>query len=617
MAAALLVLIVLVAYRPSLRSEFVNLDDYQYVVDNEIVRQPSLAGVVRAFSEVMDPSTVEGYYQPLTMVSLMIDARLSGTTKQSVDPYLFHLTNVLLHAATTVLVFLWVRTFFGGLAIPFLVALFFALHPAQVESVSWISQRKTVLATFLAVASLIAYAESVRFGSRWWLVLSTAFYLLATLAKPTVLLLPLVLPLLDLWPLGRLPRSALWSKLPFLAIMLPMAYIAVSSQSGSEAGLGVPNFSAGVPVIRWVELLSYNTMLYVGNLLWPMNLSPYRAIPRDLSMSNPTIALSVAGTAALVAIWIVSWRKSKPLFVGLTAFGLTLAPALGAIRVMGACVADRFLYFPYFFLLLPLALLLHLFEDRFKTHRTLPLALFALFLVPMWILTRAQQNVWRDSKSLWTHVFAADPDREQAHSNLALIGLEEQDFDAAFEHAKRAHELDPGNAADLHLLGRAYVRRGLANKAIPLLMEAVNRGLGPNQPSGLVALAEARAAVGDESGASSAVKQAIALGYPAARAYSEIGEVVRRFAMKYAVAERWYRRAVNADPNESLYRRQLAGALEYLGRYKDALKEGEEALRLLSNDGQSIPESVQRAVDRIRKRAAQPSTRPAKDDASP
>ncbi len=617
LAAALLVLLVLIAYRPTLRSDFVALDDYQYVVDNEMVRQPSLGGVYRVFSEILHPSTVKGYYQPLTMISLMIDSCLAGTTSRSIDPYVYHLTNVLFHAATTVLVFLWVRRFIGGLAIPFLMAMLFSLHPIQVESVAWISQRKTVLATFFAVAAIIAYVDSVQHHSRRWLIASVVLYALATLAKPTVLLLPLVLPLLDVWPLNRRPWSALAGKAPYAIVMLPMAYVAWSSQAESEAGLGFPNLSAAGPATRWIGLLSYNFVLYIGNLVWPMYLSPYRAIPNDLSFSNSVIAFSVLGTIAFLFAWIASWRFARPLFIGLAAFGITLAPALGVIRVMRACVADRFLYFPLFFLLLPIAFFLLRMEQRFAKRKAALFLLLMLFVVPLWILTTAQETVWRDSKSLWTQVVESDPQCEQAQSDLAAIALEEQDLDAALDRATKAHELDPESAINNRLLGQAYVRLGQANRGIPLIEMALEKGLGRHQDYGFIALGEARLCVGDENGALSAVQKAAALGYPIAKAYSIIGDAARRFAAKYALAERWYRKAVDADPQETLYRWQLAGALEYLGRYDDALQECEGALRLLSNEGVPVPDSVQRAVERIRKLAAQPSTQPAKKGSPP
>jgi protein O-mannosyl-transferase len=625
LAAGLLVLIVVLAYRPSLNAEFVRLDDFQYVVDNELVRQPSLAGVTRVFAEVLHPSTVDGYYQPLTMVSLMLDALLSGTTMQSVQPYVFHLTNVLLHAATSVLVMIWIRMFLGGLFLPFLVALYFALHPAHVESVAWISQRKTVLATLLAVSALVAYAEFIRSRGGWWMTASVFLYFLATLAKPTTVLLPLVLPFIDLWPLGRRPLAALREKWPFVPVMLVMGYIAWASQAGAGAGVGVPNLSAANAVGRWIGLLSYNAVLYAGNLLWPLDLSPYRAVPDDLSLSNPVILLSVVGTAAMLIVWVASRRFSPPLFAGLAAFGLMLAPTLGALRFMGSCVADRFLYLPMFFLLLPLAYGLSLAGRRFSRPATL-LALLLLLALPLWVLMRAQQGVWQNSKTLWTHVALADPKLDKAHANLAVIALEEGDFVTALDRAEKAHSLDPENSANLHVLGRALVRRGQAAKAVPLIERALAKGLGPNQASGFVALGEAKLCIGDESGALTAAQDAAALGYAVDKAFANLGDAAYQFAgpttagLRYGgssngnadMAERCFRRAVDAAPYDPYHRWKLAAALEAMGRYKESLQECEEALRLSREQGREVPDSVHRAVERLRRRAAsQPSSQAA------
>ena len=606
-AAALLVLIVVLAYRPSFNAEFVHLDDFQYVVDNELVRQPSLAGVRRVFTEVFHPSTVDGYYQPLTMVSLMVDSMLSGTTARSVHPFVFHLTNVMLHAATSVLVFLWIRTFLGGLFLPFLVALYFALHPANVESVAWVSQRKTVLATFLAVAALLAYVEFVRYRGRAWLAASVFLYFLATLAKPTTVLLPLVLPLIDLWPLGRRPLAALREKWPFVPVLIVMGYIAWASQAAAGAGVGVPNLSAANAVGRWVGLLSYNTMLYAGNLLWPLHLSPYRAVPDNLSLSNPAILLSVLATVAIVIVWIASWRFSTPLFAGLTAFGMILAPTLGAIRFMGSCVADRFLYLPMFFLLLPLAYGL-LLAGRHFTRPAAFMAPLVLLALPLWILTRAQQGVWQDSKALWTHVALADPKLAKAHANLALIALEEADYATALDHAEKAHAFDPENSANLHVLGRAYVRQREFARAVPLIEQALAKGLGPNQASGLIALGEARLCLGDENGALSAAQDAAALGYAADKAYAEFGDAAYQFAKNTALAERMFRRAVDAAPHNPYHRWTLAATLESLGRYAESLRECDEALHLSGEQGREVPDTVRQAVERLRRRTASQPT---------
>jgi hypothetical protein len=391
--AALLSLVVVAAYWPTLFSSFVQFDDPQYVSENPLVTRPTWSGVARFFTEVRRPSTVAGYYQPLTMVSLMIDALVSG---DGVDPAICHLHNILLHAATCVLVFALLRATVGGFAIPLFLAIVYSVHPVNVESVSWIAQRKTVLATPLALGSVLCYLRYGRSGSAYWFVSSLVLYLLATLAKPTIVLMPLVLPLLDVWPLRRPALHTLPEKLPFAVILVVMGYIAYISQASSVAALGVPNLAGADLLGRWVALLSYNLLLYLGNLFWPLDLSPFRPVPQSLSFVYPPILLATLVALALAGAWIASWRWSKPFFVGVASFLVTLALALGPLRFFDSCVADRFLYFPFIFLLIPAAAAVARVESL--SDRPVKLLRYAVLLlvVPLSILTRGQQSIWRD-----------------------------------------------------------------------------------------------------------------------------------------------------------------------------------------------------------------------------
>jgi pentatricopeptide repeat protein len=550
-AAALLAAVVCLAYVPSLFCSYVRLDDFQYVVDNPVVRHPSWAGVVRFFSEVTRPSTVAGYYQPLTMVSFMLDAIVSGG--DGVHPVVCHAQSVALHALTSVLLMLLVRRITGGVWIPALLAGMYALHPMQAESVSWISQRKTVLATPLAVGSLLCYVQYASTGRPGRLAASAALYGLANLAKPTVVLMPLVLPLLDAWPLGRPIRRNLVEKLPFAALMAVFGWIAYVSQSRSDAHLSLPNLGSGDLVARWAYLLSYNAMLYAGNIVLPLWLSPFRAMPERLSLAEPAISLSVAGTAALLVAWATSWRWSRAVFVGLAGFGLTLSPALGPLRYVASCVADRFLYFPSVFLLLPAAAAARRLAPAAGRHRGLTALCLGLWGASMVALLLGQQSVWRDSKTLWTHVLEAVPDDGTAHSHLALIYLQEEELDRALYHAERGRALAPEEPDALHLLGRAYVRHGRVAEALGLIREALERGLGPSQAAGYVSLAEAHVAEGDLPAAEAACERAIGLGRKGGECYAILGDAAMRFARRPDVAERYFQEAIRRDPaNEDL-----------------------------------------------------------------
>ena len=636
----------LVCYWPSLQGDFVRLDDYQYVVDNELVRQPSWAGVERFFAEVTKPSTVEGYYQPLTMLSLMADVLAAGGDLHP-GPFVFHLTNILLHAATAVLVVLVVRRMVGGLAVPVLMGVLFALHPAQVESVSWISQRKTLLASLFAVACIACYLRygELRIGRRsespddpgqpaacvgtlprgfatGWLLAAITLYLLAGLAKPTVMLLPLVLPLLDFWPLKRPVLRSLLEKLPFLIIMAPMCWVAWVSQA-SAATLQRPTFAAEGAMLRWVGLLCYNLMLYAGNVVWPFSLSPYRALPADLNLTNPPVALAVVGTIGLLAVWITSARWSRPLFVGLTAFGIVLLPALGPVRFMGSCVADRFTYLPMVFLLFPLAVLARRLESLLRDKRWLVWVGLGLLAAPLVMVTQAQQGVWRDSKTLWTHIADAVPEFAKAQTNLAFFCFEEgeiaakagkvaaaeEQFAAAEEHARRVLRQDPENPECLHVLGCVCTRTGRAAEAVSVIEKALHNGLGKVEPTGFLTLAEAYLLAGDAEAARRACQKALAAGRTPADTYFNMGDTAMRIAKRFDLAAEYFRLAVEQEPDNAVYHWSLGTALNAGGFQAKALEEYERALAILASQGSRMPE-LEAAAANLRRQIGRPATAP-------
>ncbi|MBN2563958.1 MAG: tetratricopeptide repeat protein [Phycisphaerae bacterium] len=619
-ASAGLIVLVLIAYAPTLSSEFVRLDDYQYVVDNRLVREPSWTGVGRFFAEVRRPSTVEGYYQPLTMASLMLDTYLARVIDacvpggQDLDPaFAYHLTNVLLHAAACVLLMFLVRaTVGGGVAVPLLVALLFAVHPVQVESVSWISQRKTVLSTLLAVGCIVCYLKRGRGGGLGWLMASVLLYVASGLAKPTVMLLPLVLPLLDIWPLrrrGRWAATMLLEKMPFVVCMAPMAWLAWTSQAASSAQLMAPSLSSFGVLAKSAGLTCYNLMLYLGTIFWPMTLSPYRDLPADLSLGDPAILLSVIGSIGLIVVCLGAYRWSKPLFVGGVAFLIMLSPALGAVRFAETCVADRFVYLPGLFLLLPLAGVIGRIETRMPARVTLVRACVGLFAVPLLILMRPQQGVWRDSHALWAHIVTTAPNLAKGHAQFAAAEMEAGAFGSALRHARRAVEINPQNAGYQHVLGRALVRSGRANEAVGVIRQAITMGLGPIEPLARVSLAEALIATGDVAGARASCERAIAMGRGAVSTYAMLGDAALRFAGNCTAAAEYYRLALERKPDDVAVRWNLGTALVACGLNAEALDEYEQVITMYRRRGLPTAE-LEAAAEMTRRRLDQATSAP-------
>ena len=604
----------IIVYLPCLSGQFLNLDDYQYVVDNVEVRRPSWGGVRRFFEEVTHPTTVAGYYQPLTMLSLMLDTRIAAADVP--HPFVYHATNVLFHALNVVLVFVIMRTIFGGMIIPAIMSLFFAIHPVQVESVAWISQRKTVLATFFALAAILTYLHYGKRRKYHLLAATFVLIVLGNLAKPTLMLLPLVLILLDIWPLKRPVLRALPEKLPFLALMLLTAYVAWVSQA--SVGLGKPVLSVG-QLPKWLGLLSYNLMLYFGNIVWPMHLSPYRSIPTGLSIDHPEILLSMAGAIAFAAAVVTSWKWSRPFFVGSMGFVVILLPALGGVQFAASCVADRFLYLPLVFVLLSFgALIQRLSHVRPKDTTTIWVCV-VLFAMPLLILTRAQQQVWANTRNLWLHVQSAVPELPKANYNVAIVHYVEGDFKASRDAAAKAVEADPGNANDHYQLGMALTHTGQPDQALERIRAAMEIGLGPSQNKAYIALAEAFIAMGDIRQARQAMQHAETLGVDSPRNLARVGRVAMSQAKNCELAIEYYRRALSKDPSILEIRHELVKTLHKCNRPRESLLEYEEYIarvRQMAKDvsrleraAQRYRETIQEAGDRTKNKSEQ-GTRP-------
>ena len=203
--AAVVAAAICAAYWPVLSAQAISFDDAQFVTENPLVQNPSWQSAGQFLSEVRKPSTVKGYYLPLSMISLMLDYAAGGRPD---DLRAFHRTSLALHVLNSVLVIVLIYSLFQQVWPAALLGLLFGLHPLTVEPVAWVGERKTLLAAFFALWCLILYVRYTR-NARWrWAVASLVMYLLALLSKPTAAPLPLLLLLLDWWPLRRIGKRA-------------------------------------------------------------------------------------------------------------------------------------------------------------------------------------------------------------------------------------------------------------------------------------------------------------------------------------------------------------------------------------------------------------------------
>lgn len=453
-------------FLPVVGHDFINFDDPEYITKNSrIAAGLTLDNIRWAFTT----------WHPLTWLSLLLDVNLSGT-----GPRGFHLTNLLLHTLNSALVLLVLHQLTGALWRSVIVAMLFAWHPVQVESVAWVAERKGLLSTCFGLLAIWAYAKGVMseasqgvavpastspWGSRfrWW---ALGFFVLALLSKPMLVTLPLLLLLLDFWPLGRISLSG-WrdkgnpaslqrrvlEKLPFfaLSVLSAGATSLFQKQAGALQTLGGYSFASRL------ENFFIGYAHYLGKTLWPTALAtPY---PRVFHWPMGWVALALVLVGGL-SVGVVWWAKKRSyLFTGWFWFFSLLLPVIGLLQVGAAAVADRYAYLPMLGLFTAGVWSAHEGLKRWKLPKLAPVVIAAAVLVPCAARTRDQLRYWQNSSTLFEHAVVVSRDNWIAHQLLGVYYDELGRKEEAFQNFKRATEIKPNYAEAWNSLGIAWTER--------------------------------------------------------------------------------------------------------------------------------------------------------------
>lgn len=450
-------------YWPVRHYDFVGYDDDGYVFNNPVVRAGlSWQGLAWSFA-----NQYECNWQPVTWLSHMLDCQLFGLHAGEQ-----HLMNVLFHCANAMLLLLLLNSMTGKLWRSALVAALFALHPLRVESVAWISERKDVLSGFFFMLTLWMYVLHARIQSfsrsdhipvkPWFYRWSWIFFILGLLAKSMLVTVPLVLLLLDFWPLKRVenfklkianPDSSaknpsifnpqlsrlLLEKLPFFLIALIVGIITLFAQ---RAGGGwVPE---NLPLISRIETVIIGYWGYVEKLLWPQNLSFLYLRSDHVSIGQFILAAVVlSGISVLVA---VNLRRQPWLAVGWLWFVIMLLPVSGLLQLGRLAIADRYTYLPAIgFYLMAVWGIMDLLAKLFpqKICRWLAIAGAAAVLLACAILTRRQLACWQNTRTLMEHALKVDPNNYVAKTDLRIY-LFEKEHPGVREHRADSNGLNSG-----------------------------------------------------------------------------------------------------------------------------------------------------------------------------
>ena len=453
-----------------LSAQALSFDDNEFLTQNTLVRNPSWASVGRFFGEVLEPSTVEGYYLPLSMTSLMVDYAMGGRPG---DLRQFHRTSLTLHVLNTLLVIALLHALFGQAVPAALAGLLFGVHPLTVEPVAWVGERKTLLAMFFSLWCLLCYVRYARRGGWKWLTLSAVSYVLAVLSKPTAVPIPALLLLMDFWPLKRLSRRVLLEKVPHVALGIFLAVVTVVSHARTSGFIG-PSES---PLVRAPLLAGYLNSFYLGKIVWPATLSSVYPLPEPLSLSNAAVLGGVVGTCVLAIVLVLLLRRTRAPLSGWLFFLIAISPTLGVVQYSWVTASDKYVYAPAIGLLMVLAWGLGWvwknLGSRVKPVRPIVVAIVLVISAAEAHGVRQYLVQWRDSETLYQHMLTLAPDSSRVHNNLGNTLFAQGRLDEAIDYYQRAVKADPKAADAYQNLGSALATCGRLGEAAAQFHQAL------------------------------------------------------------------------------------------------------------------------------------------------
>lgn len=543
-----------VAYWPALHGRFTTYDDPIYVVDNGHVTPGVTArGVMWAFT-----TGHAANWHPLTWISHMLDAQVWG-----LDAFGHHLTNIVLHAASSVLLFAVLFRATRETWASAMTAALFALHPAHVESVAWVAERKDVLSTVFLMLTLLAYLRYVERRGAASYALVVVVYGLGLMAKPMLVTLPFALLLIDYWPLRRLEANTLRNrateKLPLLALAAAASIVTFAVQRSGGAVVSTSHLPVAVRVSN--ALVGY--LRYLGKLAWPTDLGVFYPHP---GAAQPLLAaISIAFLAVLT--W-TAWRariRRPYLIVGWLWFIGTLVPVIGLVQVGSQAIADRYTYIPSIGVFLALAWLL---RDACDPRFGFASIAAAPVLIALTLLTRVQCGYWRNTRTLFEHTLAITTDNALANQCLGNALLIDGEIDAAIPHLEEAIRLAPDFPDAHNNLGTALGSKGRIEEAIQHFRLALAQV--PDAPETHFNLAFALGNNGRFDEAIPEYEEALRLDPVSFKAHSKLAMALA-IENRYDEALSHVERALEIRPDDVDSRRELAVLLTRSGDIEGAI----------------------------------------------
>lgn len=447
-AGLVLLLIATLTYIPVLGFGYIDFDANMYLTDNPLVQRGlTLEGVQWAFT-----STAFNWH-PITWLSIMLDVELFGAATLGVG---HHLTSLLLHLANTFVLYLLLLRLTRAPAPSFFVALFFSCHPMHVGPVAWLAARKDLLSAFFGFASILFYIRYVDRKRAATLLCALVLYALSLMSKGTLVTLPALLIILDIWPLNRINRSNLKSivleKVPF--VVLAILGVAITYYAQDSIG--------AVRAVSAMDRLSRVTVSYAEyflKALFPANLAIYYPAAHAIPLEKVIVS-----AVLLIGVSLAIWRYfSTPVHCGWLWFLVSLAPMAGFVQLGEQALADRYTYIPYVGLFWALVWGAMEVRERVEPSRLRDRifragALACAFLAI--ILTAHQLRYWRDSETIFRYTLQSTERNNLIQMNLGVILAESGRSEEAIQHYREALHIDPTMWKVHKNIGDIFLRQG-------------------------------------------------------------------------------------------------------------------------------------------------------------
>jgi tetratricopeptide (TPR) repeat protein len=579
---AFLLLAIGLIYGQTLGHILLEYDDHDFVYGNPNVA----AGLTENGLKWAFTDGPFGEWYPLAMLSHMLDCQLFG-----LNAWGHHLTNVLLHAATSIALFLVLWRMMGELWPSAFVATVFAVHPQHVESVAWVAERKDVLSGLFFVLTLGAWLGYVRHGrslARYLLV--AALFALGLMSKPMVVTLPPLLLLLDFWPLARFgsstdtPRWAqaverpgalrlVLEKLPLLALALADCLITLRTHT-----------SPGMPTAPSVRIgnAAVSCVNYVADFFFPGRLAAFYPIPPG----GPPLWKVAGATAilALISAAAVIWRRRCPyFFVGWFWYLGMLSPVLGVVKIGSLAMADRYVYLPGIGLYIALAWGATRLAARSPTGRWVLGTCAGLVIALLTACAAWQTSFWRDDETLWTHALAYTDDNSEAEVGVADALAKRGQFDQAISHYHLAQRY-AADCAPFNNLGSLLARQGKFDEAAAQFRRALAFDPNSSAAHANLGMALARQNRSDES--MEHFRRAIEINPLAITAHRGTARLLL-LEGKIDEARAEFERAIAIDSRDTTSQNELALLLFDHGKIDESIPHFEAALAVDPNSLQA------------------------------